>query len=73
MAAQSTEKQRREPETLKRHREMYEERQKYFRLTHGETEREITDRANNPRVYKENPELNTEETPSLAPARPEQE
>lgn len=41
-----------EPETLRRHREMYEERLSYLRLTQGRSEKEVADRANNPRVFK---------------------
>lgn len=44
-------KQSREPETLKRHREMYEDRLKSLRLTQGKSEKEVTERANNPRTF----------------------
>jgi hypothetical protein len=51
MLAQAA-KQNQEPETLKRHREMYEDRLKSLRLTHGKSEKEVTETANNPRVFK---------------------
>ncbi|MBZ5645062.1 MAG: hypothetical protein LAO19_20060 [Acidobacteriia bacterium] len=52
MLMQAVGKHAQEPETLKRHREMYEERLKSLRLTQGKSEKEVTERANNPRVYK---------------------
>jgi hypothetical protein len=42
----------REPETLRRHREMYERRLRYLRMTQGKTDREVADKANSPRVFK---------------------
>jgi hypothetical protein len=41
-----------EPETLKRHREMYEKRLRYLDMTQGKTDREVADKANSPRVFK---------------------
>jgi hypothetical protein len=52
MLAQHSKNAHVEPETLKRHREMYEKRLRYFDMTQGKTEREVADKANSPRVFK---------------------
>jgi hypothetical protein len=41
-----------EPETLRRHREMYESRLRYLRMNQGKSEKEVVDRANDPRIYR---------------------
>jgi hypothetical protein len=41
-----------EPETLRRHREMYENRLRHFRTTQGRTEKEVVDKSNDPRVFR---------------------
>lgn len=62
MPAQSTERRKREPETLKRHREMYEERLKLLRLTQGQTEKEVTEKANNPNLSQNDNEVDAPES-----------
>jgi hypothetical protein len=52
MLAQHNKPGRAEPETLRRHREMYEDRMRHLRLTQGKSEKEMSDKANDPEVFR---------------------
>ena len=58
MLAQRAKHNHEEPETLKRHREMYQKRLRHLQMTQGKTEREVAEKANNPRVYRKASESN---------------
>jgi hypothetical protein len=71
LAAQRKEHQN-EPETLRRHREMYEERLQYLHFTQGKTEKEVTDKANSPRVFnREDSESQSDSEKSTTPSTSE--